>query len=141
MSQENVEVARRAWNLWSRGDLDGLLSLCHEDCVFDTAHIRDWPEREYGGHIGFRRFLSEWLDVWDEFEVEFDELIPAADGRVVSLFRQHGKGRQSGLLMDVAWAIVTTFRDGRIFWIAVYDDRAAALEAVGLSEQDAHVDL
>jgi ketosteroid isomerase-like protein len=140
MSQENVELARRAWNLWSRGDLDGLLSLCDEDCVFDTTHMRDWPEREYKGHVGFRRFLSEWLDVWDEFEVGFDELIPAADGRVVSLFWQRGKGRQSGLLMDVAWAMVTTVRDGRFFWIAVYDDRAAALEAAGLSGQDARAE-
>ena len=134
MSQENVEITRRAWNLWSQGDLDGLLSLCDEDCVFDTTYMRDWPEPEYRGHAGLRRFLSEWLDVWDEFEVGFDELLPGADGRVVSLFWQRGKGRQSGLTMDVAWAMVTVFRDDSILWMGVYDDRAEALKAVGLEE-------
>jgi ketosteroid isomerase-like protein len=132
MSQENVEISRRAWNLWSGGDLDGLLSLCDEECVFDTTHMRDWPEPEYRGHVGFRRFLTEWLDVWDEFEVGVDELIPAAEGRVVSLFWQGGKGRQSGLTMDVAWAMVTALRDGSVVRIAVYDDRAEALKAAGL---------
>jgi ketosteroid isomerase-like protein len=36
--------------------------------------------------------------------------------------------------MDVAWAIVTAHRDGRIVRMEVYDDRAAALKAVGLEE-------
>ena len=134
MSQENVEVVRRAWDAWGRGDLDGLLALCTEDVIFGTTHMRDWPEPEYRGHDGFRRFLSEWLEVWEEFEVGADELIPAADGRVVSLFWQRGKGRQSGLSMDVAWGLVTTMRGERIARHEVYDDRAEALKAVGLEE-------
>jgi len=134
VSQENVEVVRRAWDAWGRGDLDGLLALCTEDVIFGTTHMRDWPEPEYRGHDGFRRFLSEWLEVWEEFEVGADELIPAADGRVVSLFWQRGKGRQSGLSMDVAWGLVTTMRGERIARHEVYDDRAEALKAVGLEE-------
>ena len=134
MPQENVEVVRRAWDAWGRGDLDGLLALCTEDVIFGTTHMRDWPEPEYRGHDGFRRFLSEWLEVWEEFEVGADELIPAADGRVVSLFWQRGKGRQSGLSMDVAWGLVTTMRGERIARHEVYDDRAEALKAVGLEE-------
>ena len=63
-----------------------------------------------------------------------DELIPTADGRVVSLFWQRGEGRESGLTMDVAWAGVTAFRDGNMARYEVYDDRAAALKAVGLEE-------
>jgi hypothetical protein len=43
-----------------RSDLDGILALCAEDLIFGTTHIRDWPEPEYRGHDGFRRFLTEW---------------------------------------------------------------------------------
>ena len=132
MSQANVETSRRAWDFWSRGDLDGLLALCDEEVVFDTSRMRDWPEPEYRGHSGLRRFLTEWLDVWEGFEVGVDELIPAADGRVVSLFWQRGKGRRSGLTMDVAWAIVGALWDGRIVRFEVYDDRTEALKAAGL---------
>lgn len=114
--------------------MEGVLDLCGEDLVFGTTHMRDWPEPEYNGHAGLLRFLTEWLDVWEGFEVGVDELIPAADDRVVSLFWQRGTGRQSGLRMDVAWAIVTAAREGRIVRVEVYDDRAKALKAVGLNE-------
>jgi ketosteroid isomerase-like protein len=97
--------------------------------------VRDWPETEYRGHDGFRRFLTEWLDVWDGFEVGVDDFIPAADERVVCLFWQRGKGRHSGLSMDVAWAMVNTVRGGRLARAEVYDDRSEALEAVGLEEE------
>ena len=134
MSEQNVEVARRAWDAWGRGDLDGILAVCTEDVVFGTTHMRDWPEPEYRGHDGVRRFLAEWLEVWDGFEVGVDELISARDGRVVSLFWQRGKGRHSGQSMDVHWATVTSTRGDRLGRIEVYDDRAEALKAVGLSK-------
>ena len=134
MTETNVEVARRAWDAWGRGDLDGILAVCTEDVVFGTTHMRDWPEPEYRGHVGVRRFLAEWLEVWDGFEVVVDELISAPDGRVVSLFWQRGKGRQSGLSMEVDGALVTTMRGDRIGRVAVYGDRAEALKAVGLSK-------
>ena len=132
MSRQNVEIVRRAWDAWGRGDLDGLLAVCTADLIFGMTHVRDWPEPEYRGHDGLRRFLTEWLEVWYGFEVGVDELIPAADGRVVSLFWQRGKGRQSGLSMDTEWGIVTTMRGERIARIENYDDRAEALKAIGL---------
>ena len=80
---------RRAWHAWGRGDLDGLLAVCTEDLIF--VQTADWPEPEYRGHDGLRRFLTEWLDLWDEFEVGVDEVLPAVDGPVVTLFWQVAK--------------------------------------------------
>jgi ketosteroid isomerase-like protein len=31
-----VEIVRRAWDAWGRGDLDGVLALCTEDFIFGT---------------------------------------------------------------------------------------------------------
>jgi ketosteroid isomerase-like protein len=134
VSRENVEIVRQAWDAWGRGDVDGVVALGTEDLVFGTTHIRDWPESEYKGHDGFRRFMTEWFEVWDEFEVGVDEHIAAPDGRVLSLFWQRGKGRHSGLSMETAWAMVTTLRGDRLARAEVYDDRAEALKAVGLKE-------
>ena len=134
MSQENVEVVRRAWDMWSRGDMDGLFANLDEDVVFDTTHMHDWPESAYVGHAGFRRFLTEWLDVWDAFEVGVDEFITASDGRVVVFFWQRGMGRRSGLAMDVKWAQIVTVRNGKAAALGMYDNRQAALKAVGLEE-------
>lgn len=134
MSRANLEIARRAWDAWSGGDFDGLFALLSQSVVFDTSHLRDWPEPEYVGHAGFRRFLTEWLEVWDAFEVGVDELVAAPDGRVVSVFWQRGKGRTSGLAMDVKWALISTIRDDKVLRIDMYESRQQALEAVGLTE-------
>jgi ketosteroid isomerase-like protein len=36
--------------------------------------------------------------------------------------------------------VVQTVREGRIFYVEFFWDHAKALEAMGLSEQDAHAD-
>jgi ketosteroid isomerase-like protein len=132
MSQENVDVVQRAWDAWLRGDLPGLLRHFTPDIVWDTSHYRDWPEPAYHGREGVERFLSEWLAVWDDYEVGVDESLAAPDGRVVSLYWHRGKGRASGLAMHDEIAYVATVRDRKIAYIEIYDDRAAALAAAGL---------
>jgi len=102
--------------------------------VWDTSHFHDWPESSYHGIEGVERFLSEWLDVWDEYEVGVEDVIAVPDGRVVSLILQRGKGRGSGLAMEMETAMVATLRNGKVTRMDNYEDRAEALAEVGLSE-------
>jgi ketosteroid isomerase-like protein len=134
MSQENVEAIRKGWDAWLRGDVPRLFALWDPEIVWDMTHFREWPEPTYRGREGVRRFLTEWLEVWDDYEVGVDEIIAAPDGRVVSLAWQRGKGRESGLAMEIKWAQVATLRDGKVLRIENYDDRSTALGATGLSE-------
>jgi ketosteroid isomerase-like protein len=75
----------------------------------------------------------------DDFTVEVEQLFDAGDQVVVFLTSQ-GRGRISGIEVSRKLAQVCTVRDGQVIKIVGYDDRAQALEAVGLSEQDAHAD-
>jgi ketosteroid isomerase-like protein len=134
MSEENVEIVRQGWDAWLRGDLQGLLALLDPEVIWDTTHFHDWPESAYYGPEGVERFLSEWLDVWDDYEVAVDEILAVPDGRVVTLLRQRGRGRESGLAMDMEHAQITTVRDGKVTRFDNYEDRSQALEAAGLSE-------
>jgi ketosteroid isomerase-like protein len=135
MSQKNVELVREAWNAWLRGDADALLdSYFDPDVVYDLTHFREWPDHTYRGTEGVRRFLTQWLEVWEHWEAGVDEILAAPDGRVVALTWQRGKGRQSGVPMEFEWALITTVRNGRITRAEGYDDRSEALEAAGLSE-------
>ena len=99
-----------------------------------TLHFRNWPESAYHGVEGVRKFLAEWLEVWGEYEIDVEEILPTPDGRVVSLFAHHGKGHQSGVPMDLEMANIATLRGGRVIRIDNDDDRIEALEAAGLSE-------
>jgi len=129
-----VEVVRQAWDAWLRGDLPGLFRQFDPDVVWDTSHFHDWPESAYHGIEGVERFLKEWIDVWADYDVEVKEILAAPDGRVVSLVLQRGKGRSSGLAMEMEMAQIATLRNGKVTRLDNYEDHAEALEAVGMRE-------
>jgi ketosteroid isomerase-like protein len=132
MSEENVEIVRQGWDAWLRGDLPALFASLDPEIVWDTSNFHDWPESAYHGIEGVERFLSEWLAVWDGLEMDVEEIRSASNERVVSLVLQRGTGRSSGLTMEMKMAQVATLRNGKVIRIDNYEDRAEALEAVGL---------
>ena len=134
MWEENVELTRRGWEAWSRGDVDALVALWDPDIVWRTDHFHNWPESNYQGPAGIRKFLDEWLDVWGEYEITVHDVIAAPDGRVLSLFRHAGRGGQSGAPMELEMAQIATIRDGRFIELDNYDRPDEALEAAGLSD-------
>jgi ketosteroid isomerase-like protein len=135
MSRENLETVGKAWDAWLRGDLDSLFATYFDpDAVYDLTHFREWPDQTYRGLDGVRRGLTEWLEVWEAWEARVDDVVAAPDGRVVVLTWQRGKGRRSGLPMDMEWAQIITLHGGKITRVDAYDDRSKALEAAGLSE-------
>jgi hypothetical protein len=84
------------------------------------------------------RFFGQIREAWDADEVEWiGEPVHAAD-RVVVRFTWHGAGR--GPRSDMEMTCIHTVRKGRIRGYEYLWDHTEALEAVGLSEQDAHAD-
>jgi ketosteroid isomerase-like protein len=134
MSQDNVEIAQAGWDAWLRGDMPALFSWFAPDVVWDTSHFHDWPESSYHGAEGVERFLREWRDVWKDLELTVEDVRAAPDGRVLSLIRQRATGRKSGLAMDMETAQIATLRNGKVTRLDNYEDRAEALEAVGLRD-------
>lgn len=134
MSRENVDVIRRGWDAWFRGDLETLFSTFDAEVVWDTSNFRDWPESSYHGIEGVQRFLTEWLEVWDDYEVGVDEIVPAPDGRVVTLHWHRGVGHDSRVPIEMQMAQVATIRDGKVIRLENYDDRDEALAATGLAD-------
>ena len=132
--EQNVDLVREAWDAWLRGDVNDLFAFWDPEIVWDMTHFRDWPDATYRGDEGVRRFLDDWLEVWDDYDVGLDEILAAPDGRIVTLAWQRGKGRHSGLPMEMEWAQITTLRDGKVIRIDNYDERSKALEAAGLAE-------
>jgi ketosteroid isomerase-like protein len=136
MSQENVEIVRRRYeHLAATGDpITETIAL---DFVWDMSKFRGWPEQQtYEGVEEARRFLRDWLEAWDDWEVEVQELYDAGD-KVVAVMRQSGRSKTSGLPVDMSFGQVWTIRDGKLARMEMYADPVEALEAVGLSAQDA----
>ena len=137
MSQENVELVRRGFELFNEGGPEAMISagIWSSEIVWDVTPSGIPGLGTYRGHEELKRFFEEWFSAFpfDEWEVEVEEVIDAGD-RIISISRQHGRGASSGVVAELEVAQVTTLRDGQIVRIDNYLDRAKALEAAGLED-------
>jgi ketosteroid isomerase-like protein len=131
MSEENVEIARLGYERFNRGDIDGLLDLAAPDIewqdlgAFDTSAVR--------GKDAVRAFFETALEPWEELRREPEEIIDLGGDRVLGLVRAIGRGKGSGVEVDVRGGDLMTIREGRVVRWKAYP-REAALKAAGLSE-------
>jgi ketosteroid isomerase-like protein len=140
LSQENVEIARRAFEAWNRGDVDAWLESAHPEIEWSSEIARrlEGADTVYRGPQGMRRFWEEWHSVWD-LTIEISEYRDLGD-TVVALGYLRGRGRASGIDIEQPVAYVGEFEQRLVRRLRAYLDPAQALEAVGLPEQDAHAD-
>jgi ketosteroid isomerase-like protein len=134
MSQENVEVVKRANALLNQGDWDEIALLADPDIVFcDLRNAAD-TEQALEGSESVRALLAQWSEVFDDFGVEVYEYVDA-HAYVICDSRWYARGKQSQMPVDVRQTDVYELRDGKIVRVTLgYATKAEALEAVGLRE-------
>ena len=137
MSQENVETVRAVIDALNRGDLEAALKHMDSDFEFDASRAIG-PVSGVFTRDQIRAFYDEFFGLWESVRFEIDECVEAGDQVAVS-FTNHHRGRD-GIELTVRPSNVLTIRDGRIVHGCLYQEWHEALEAVGLSEQDAHAD-
>jgi ketosteroid isomerase-like protein len=77
-----------------------------------------------------RRYLQEWVDMFEGITNVPEELVDLGNGRVLALQRAAGRAKQSGAETEIRFAVVYEVRDGKIVRGREYLDRAQALDAV-----------
>jgi ketosteroid isomerase-like protein len=133
MSQENVELVRRAYEAFNRGDPEGMVADAAPEFEYVATGAIPGAGGVYGGTEQFRQFLDRWWGEFHEPRVEVQELIDAGDQVLASLtFR--GRGKQSGV--ETNWRLwqLWTLRDGKAVRGQGFTSRDEALEAAGLSD-------
>jgi ketosteroid isomerase-like protein len=89
--------------------------------------------RVYRGPKGVEAATREWLEVWEWFWIEAEEIIDAGD-QVVALTHNQGKPKHGGAEVSDRRAEVWTLRNGKVIRHKSYDDRTEALLAAGVSK-------
>ena len=138
MSQENVEIVRRVYAAWNDGHLETWLQALDPDfeLCLPEGGLNIGTRR---GREAFRQFMEGFLEVWDDLRAEPERFFEAGE-QVVVFVRIRGVGKGSGVEAETRPAHLVTLRAGNVARLVVFPERAKALEAVGLSEQDAHAD-
>ena len=129
MSQENVELVRR-WVASFEHDPETWRELIHPE--IEWAPIED-NHTIFRGVEGAERIRADWLDTWAEHRIDIEEIIDAGDDLVV-VMRLVGRGKGSGIEIDLRLYPHIKLRDGKAVSVFEYESRAAALKAVGLEE-------
>ena len=137
MSQENVEIVKAAYDAYNRDDWDAAFKDAAPGAEIDMSRSVG-PDSGVFSLDQFRRVVAEFRETWESARLEPHEFIEAGDLVVVPA-TQHVKGRD-GIEVVSRGAFVWTIRNGAVERMVMYQSGQDALEAVGLSEQDAHAD-
>jgi len=129
-----LEVLRELYSHWARGDFTSWEAFA-DDYVWKAA---DGVEAgEYTGKGAITASWRTWLQAWDGFSIEAEEMVAGSRGRyaVLQLFR--GKGKASGIESEGRSAVVVTMKNGLITRMEGFWDRDAALRAAGIEHRAA----
>ncbi len=133
MSQESVEIVRRATDAYNRGDLDGILENWAQDAVLDWSNSRGLEAGVYRGHGEIRAFTERFLSAFDEVRLEIEDPVEVEEDLLLVENVTYLRGRD-GIEVQARSAWLIRFRDGEQTSLTLYQTKREALEAAGLSE-------
>jgi ketosteroid isomerase-like protein len=129
MSQANVEIVRKwAWAFDS--DTDAFRALTHPEIAWMPFEENHTPSYGFDGAMAIR---NGWLDAWDDHSIDIGEMLDGGDDVVASV-TLIGRGKASGVGVDVHMYPHLKVRDGKVVYMFEHLDRTEALKAAGLAE-------
>jgi ketosteroid isomerase-like protein len=135
MSQENVEKFRGALEAFNRGDVGGILEVVDPHVEWQTP--RSLPDTQtFYGHEGVKAWWAMMSDAFDELRLEPGEFKDLGENGVLVPVRASGRGRDSGAEVSVSFWMLGQGVE-KLQRMQFFPSEAEALEAVGLSEEDA----
>ena len=129
-----IQEAVRALN---RDDQDATFDWVHPDIEWQTLDV--FPDAgTHRGPEGVRDFFQTWSNAFSGFRVHLEECVPVDDvddDRLIATLRVSGAGAESGAgVQSPSFFQFLEFQDGQLVRARMFQTKAEALEAAGLSE-------
>ena len=131
MSQANVNLLRRSYDAFARGDIASVLEFMTDDIQFvvaeNTPYYRGAPyvgKHEVGEKV-FGRAGAEW----DGYRIDAEKFHDAGDV-IVMQGRYRGTYKATGRTIGAQVAHIWTLRDGKLAKLEQYVDTAAMRDVV-----------
>ena len=132
MSEKNVATVRAIWDAVNRGDIDEAFKYAPDDFVADWSSSEAPESGVYRGRDEVKARFERTREVWSEMEHFETEIVDAGD-QVVRVGGVRARGRGSGAEVSAQGAQVWTFQGETPISVRLYQDKAEAFEAAGLS--------
>lgn len=134
MSQDNVEIIRRASRSWNEGGIDALLEYLDPEVAWHAPRESMEPGN-YQGHAGVRDYLGRLGEVFSRgTRVKPVDVVDVDAERVITVIRVMARSEKFGTEIDAEWAWLIKMRDGKGVEVWTFTDRRQALEAAGMRE-------
>ena len=96
MSQQNVEIVRRAFAAYERGDVAELSDLMVDDLV---VHRPEPDNLTFHGKEGFYEATADWVEGFDDWKATPEEYVEAGETVLVQV-HQAARGKGSGVPVE-----------------------------------------
>jgi ketosteroid isomerase-like protein len=103
-----VEVVRQIISRFNDGRYDEIPELLSPDIEI-VAQSRRFAGEPLRGYDGYRAWIAENLESFDEWSVSLDVVDERPGRRVVAVGTFHARGRESGAALDVPCAWIFDF--------------------------------
>jgi ketosteroid isomerase-like protein len=132
MPEESIGSLSRRWSqAFNDRDITALETLTSADFEF-VPYLGSLIEANtYRGHAGLRQYFEDARAAWEEIQVRQAAVREVGDC-TISFGELRGKGRVSGLEVNLPLAWVGKWENGQLVSLKAYTDKAEALQAVGL---------
>jgi ketosteroid isomerase-like protein len=138
MSEENVEIVKRFYECWSRGDLWALPELYSDDVEFVwSAKLASLGEGgPFRGREGGIQAMRGIFEAFENLRIHSKRLVDSGDHVIASVIYR-AQSKSTGVPVEAGLVHVWTLRGGKVTRLHIFDELDEALEAAGLSEEDA----
>jgi ketosteroid isomerase-like protein len=120
MPEDNAERLRAYVSRWGM-DAEPDFSLLDPDIVFEDDILPDHAGETYRGHEGIVRSARTWLQPYERFTIELEDMVGSGD-RLVSIHRFRGTARHTGIESELRYAYLWTFRDAKVVHLQSFRD-------------------
>ena len=134
MPSEALATISRGQDAFNRGDLAAIGEFTTPDVEWGSTGLFPGIAASYTGAEAIQQWAEMVRSEWDEFEVSLGEVLHDGEGLTVVEERLRGRGRQSGVQVDMSvFAVYWMTEEAMIRRRAAFTTREAALEAAGLA--------
>src|SRR5919202_6205337 len=113
MSEDNIELLRRAWESFMDRDVSGLEHL-HPDLEFEVGPETLPDGGVFRGVEGFREVVAQWAGAWGEYTQDPREFIDLGDDKAMVVAHTTARSRGTGIEFEMDTYYVYEFADGLI---------------------------